>query len=254
MDVDDRAAGDHFFRRLRVRVVQDAESPGPPVALEVDVGAVFEQQVDHREVLLGRPDGALAEGEERAVDVLAQGRVSLQQLPRRGHVPRPHRLREGPKVWQCPAGNEIRGQFGRHVIQHADAAAPELAAGVDVGAELQQRVDHRPVATREHDGRGVHLEDRRVDLFPQGGRPGKKLAHRARVAVADGGLERLEVDGDIGRGRRRRDERLDVPLQLRPTGEPVLPRDRALRVGQRQRASGSDADDRVGIAALARLQ
>ena len=83
-DVDDRASRDERRRLLgRASRFQQPEPAGPPGALEVEVGAVREQHVEHRQVLRRARDRPAVEMADRRV----HGGAHLRVLPRaaRGH-------------------------------------------------------------------------------------------------------------------------------------------------------------------------
>ncbi len=79
-DVDDRAALDERRRFGRRDVVlENPERAGPPVALQIEVGPVLQQDVDERQVLARHPHRPSAERAERRVDGGPHVGVILEQ-------------------------------------------------------------------------------------------------------------------------------------------------------------------------------
>ncbi len=94
-------------------------------------------------------------------------------------------------VHVCAAGDEKRHELGVGRIQHAEAARPPVASRVDVGAGVEQHLDHRPIA----------------------------LTHRAQNwRRAEAETPQRIVDGRAERGMLR--ERLPDPGRCRWTGSP----------------------------------
>ena len=80
-DVDDRASRDERRRFLGCAVVfQKAEAAGPPRALEVEIGAVRQQDVEQRQVLRRSCDRPAVEIADRLVDGCSHLGVAFEQL------------------------------------------------------------------------------------------------------------------------------------------------------------------------------
>ena len=80
--VDDGAALDERRRLFRCAVVlEQTESARPPGALEVEIGAVREQDVEKRQVLPGDRGGPAVEVADRLVDSSPDFGVRLEQSP-----------------------------------------------------------------------------------------------------------------------------------------------------------------------------
>src|SRR5215510_11224729 len=95
-----------------------------------------------------------------------------------------------PISGRAPTRHEVGAHVVRVVVEHAHSAAPELAAAVDIGAEVQQRIDHRSIVAAEDDGRGG-VEGWTVDRGAQLGLLRQQSTNRRHVAGSDGFLERL---------------------------------------------------------------
>jgi hypothetical protein len=96
-----------------VVAVEDAESPGPPVAALIDVSAALQKQIDHRPVLVGyrgeqeRP--VKGESGERVVEARGQCRMAIEACRGAADVVGLHRSdnffnRVHPLFLQDPAG------------------------------------------------------------------------------------------------------------------------------------------------------
>jgi hypothetical protein len=202
VDIDARAALDQPGRLFRIGVVEHAEAARPPIAAHVDVGAELEQRVDHEAVVLRRHDRLGAEMKQRPIDERPQGRRRRQERPHPRCVLRFHRGHEVADLRQGSARNEVGAHAVRVVVEHTDGAAPELAAAVDVGAEVEQRIDHRSIVPAEDDG-GGGVEGGTVDRGAQFGLPRQQSPNRRRVACSDGFLERLHPPFILVPGARR---------------------------------------------------
>ena len=97
---------------------------------------------------------------------------------------------KSPISGSAPRDNEVGAHVVRVVVEHTHGAAPELAAAVDIGAEVEQRIDHRSIVPAEHDG-GRGVEGGAVDRGAQLGLLRQQSPNRRRVACPDGFLERL---------------------------------------------------------------
>jgi hypothetical protein len=127
---------------------------------------------------------------ERSIDEGPQGWCRRQERPHARCVLRLHRGHEVADLRQGPTRNEVGAHVVRVVVEHTHGAAPELAAAVDIGAEVEQRIDHRSVVPAEDDG-GGGVEGGTVDRGAQLGLLRQQSPNRRRVACSDGFLERL---------------------------------------------------------------
>ena len=118
-------------------------------------------------------------------------------------------------------------------MRHPEAARPPPALGVEVGPGGDQSVDHLP-APGAVQRRRVERADRVVDPLQQG-RMTREQPSDERDVI---GLDRLhQLDGLVPLLLR---QRIDVGLQLRPAGKPILAGDDELGVAEGQLGLGSD--------------
>jgi hypothetical protein len=80
--------------RRRAVVFHETEPASPPRALEIDVGAIGQQQVEHRQVLGRARDRAAVEVADRCVDRGADFGMLLEQRADGVHVLRMQRRHE----------------------------------------------------------------------------------------------------------------------------------------------------------------
>ena len=89
--------------------------------------------------------------------------------------------------------DQVGAHLGRIVGEHAHGAAPELAVRVDVGAELQQDLDHRAIAAAMDDRRRRRAEDGTVDAGAQLRSCCEQGPQLAGIALLDGLFERVHA-------------------------------------------------------------
>ena len=90
VNVDFCSAGNQRVGQSRIDVVEHRVAASPPVALQVDVGAVLHQNVDDFDVIACGVDGARTEAEQRTVNVRPQDGILGQKLSRSGRVALAH--------------------------------------------------------------------------------------------------------------------------------------------------------------------
>ena len=116
--------------------------------------------------------------------------VAVRSDRTRRRVLRLDRGHEVADLGQRPTRHEVGAHVVRVVVEHTHGAAPELAAAVDIGAKVEQRIDHGSIVPAEHDG-GCGVEGGAVDRGAQLGLLRQQSPNRRRVACPDGFLERL---------------------------------------------------------------
>jgi hypothetical protein len=145
-DVGGTAARDEIPRHVRPIADQILRRRGLVIDVaRVDVGAVVEQErrhLDRRRAM------------QRSLPVSA-ARVDGGGIRRdhRLHVVQAIELRGGRRIEPRPARDQVVRQpvRGVRVVQHAEAAGPPVAALVDVGAGVEQGVDHRAIGAPHGD-------------------------------------------------------------------------------------------------------
>ena len=166
MNVDDGTALDQPGSLCGIGVVEHAKTARPPVAAGIDVGAKFQQRVDHLTVVFCGHDGLGSEREKRPVDVQAKSGSPGDERPHRGHVPRSYKFHKFVDLGESSTIDEVLAHLRGVLIEHAHRPAPELAAHVDVGAKVQQHVDHRAIAPGK-DNRWLAVKEGLADRFAQ---------------------------------------------------------------------------------------
>ena len=151
----------------------------------VDVRAMVEQEIDDR---------------RRRGEVQRPLAVAPRRMDQRGILREPCRdLVEHPQpgrgvnVDDGAALDQPSGLFGIRVVQHTEAAGPPVAAGVDVRAEFQQRLDRRAVLLGCDDRLSAEMEQRPVDVRAKRRRVREQRSDLRRVPRFDGFHELVDL-------------------------------------------------------------
>ena len=193
----------------------------------VRVGAAREQLLHHR-LVAAAADGVGCEPEQ-VVAVRAartdESRVAVEQLAERFAVARLDRAERPPE------GLAALGQVVDVATERRPAREAVLPCEHEPRCARAQSADLGVARVRERRVVGAHDRD-----------PARQAAlHDAAQALGAVLVVADVIDERVRQGRAVRRDAVDVGLELRPAGKPVLARERELRIAQAQRLAAGPA-------------